>query len=68
MQKRMYINEIHQKQVGCALLKREVPPPNVKNKLIKSFFEKALTTHPPAWIMSLNMNFFFDVTPYYGYW
>ena len=22
-----------------------------------------MTTHPPAWIMSLNMHFFFDVTP-----
>ena len=63
MQKRMYINEIHQKQVGCALLKRELLPPNVKTKFIKFFFEKALTTHPPAWIMSLNILFFLDVTP-----
>ena len=43
-------------------MKRDLPPPNVK--FFKKNFEKTLTTHPPAWIMSLNMHFFFDVTPY----
>ena len=56
MQKGIHITEIHKKYVGSALLKRELPPPNVKNKFVK--IEKALTTHPPAWIMSLNILFF----------
>ena len=38
MQKGMYINEIDQKYVGFALLKRDLPPPNVKNKFIKNWF------------------------------
>ena len=58
MQKGIYFTEIHQKYVRSALLNRDLPPHNVKNKFIKIFFEKAMTTHPPVWIKSLNIVFF----------
>ena len=36
----MYINEIGQKYVGFALLKRDLPPPNVKNKFIQKILKR----------------------------
>ena len=37
MQKGINFTEIHQKRVWFALLKRDLPQPNIKNKFIKNF-------------------------------
>ena len=38
--KGLYCTEIHKKYVGSALLKRDLPPPNVKNKIFKEFLKR----------------------------